>query len=196
MVARASESRRREFTTARGCARRALFEFGLGSVAILADQEHGAPIWPTGIVGSITHCAGYRAAVVARSDALSCIGIDAEPNENLPWRVLSRIASDQEREMVCDLLSSCPQIAWDRLLFSAKEAVYKAWHPLTQRWLGSRETSVIFDPVAGSFAARLLVPGPEMSGYCLAGFAGRWLFEEDRLITAIAVTRRSTVASR
>lgn len=175
IVARAHESRRRSFTTARVCAHRALSELGLGSDVILAD-EHGAPSWPAGIVGSITHCAGYRAAAVARSEALLCIGIDAEPNENVPCRVLSRLASAEERNAIDELISLDSSTAWDRLLFSAKEAVYKAWYPVTKRPLDFDKIAVRFGSV-GSFEARLLVLGPEMPGHCLAGLAGQWIAE-------------------
>jgi 4'-phosphopantetheinyl transferase EntD len=186
IVARALESRRRTFTTARVCARHALAELGLSPVAILADQR-GAPCWPTGIVGSITHCAGYRAAAVARREALLCVGIDAEPNKNVPCRVISRLASDAEREAVDGLISSHPSTAWDRLLFSAKEAVYKAWYPLTSRRLDFKEVTIIFDPIAGSFEARLLVPGAEMHNRCLTRFTGRWLVKDGLLMTTVAL---------
>jgi 4'-phosphopantetheinyl transferase EntD len=188
IVARASESRRRRFTTARACARHALSELGQSPVPILADQR-GAPCWPTGIVGSITHCAGYRAAAVAKSEAVLCIGIDAEPNESLPRGVLQRIASDEERVGIHELVASEPRIAWDRLLFSAKEAVYKAWYPLTGRWLDFKEAAVVFDPVAVSFRVQLLVPGPRVFDQGLAGYAGRWIAENGLVITAVSVPR-------
>lgn len=186
IVAGASEPRRRRFATARVCAHRALSELGLSPVAILAD-EHGAPCWPTGIVGSITHCAGYRAAAVARGEALLCIGIDAEPNENVPCRVLSRLASHEERNAIDELISLDPSTAWDRLLFSAKEAVYKAWYPLTGRVLDSKQVTIVFDPIGGSFEGRLLVSGPGTHSRWLTGFTGRWLVENGLLMTAIAL---------
>ncbi len=65
------------------------------------------------------------------------IGIDAERNLRLSRRVVERIASEVEREMVCELLRTHPQIAWDRLLFSVKETAYKACYQLGQRNLVS-----------------------------------------------------------
>ncbi len=66
LLAQAVEKRPLEFTTVRHCARVALGRLGVPAAPILPG-EHGAPQWPEGIVGSMTHCAGYRAAVVARS---------------------------------------------------------------------------------------------------------------------------------
>ncbi|MCD0451733.1 4'-phosphopantetheinyl transferase superfamily protein [Actinocorallia sp. API 0066] len=182
-VSRAVESRRREFATVRWCARRALAGLGVAAVPILPG-ERGAPRWPDGIVGSMTHCAGYRAAAVARSGTIASLGIDAEPEGPLPPGVLDTIAREEE-------LTGLPggPLPWDRLLFSAKEAVYKAWFPLTGRWLGFEEASLRFDP-AGTFTARLLVPGPVVSGRVLDSFTGRWLVDGGLVLSAVVVGRR------
>jgi 4'-phosphopantetheinyl transferase EntD len=78
-------------------------------------------------------------------------------------------------------------VPWDRLLFCAKEAVYKAWFPLAGRWLGFEEAAITFAPDAGTFSARLLVPGPAVGGGPLDGFSGRWLARGGLLLAAIAV---------
>ena len=65
VIANAVDKRRLEFTTARACARVALGKLGLPPVPIVPGPR-GAPRWPAGVVGSITHCAGYRACAVAR----------------------------------------------------------------------------------------------------------------------------------
>ena len=62
-------------------------------------------------------------------------------------------------------------MSWDRLLFSTKESVYKAWFPLAERWLGFEDARVTIDRDRGSFAARLLVPGPRLDGRELSGFS-------------------------
>src|SRR5918999_1940431 len=86
-VAGAGAERRREFGTVRWCARKALRQLGVPAVSILPDEDR-APRWPVGVVGSMTHCARYRAAVVARSGELRGVGIDAEPHAALPAETL------------------------------------------------------------------------------------------------------------
>ena len=184
-VGRAVEKRRREFATGRACARAALTRLGVPAQPI-PGGDHGAPRWPAGIVGSITHCEGYRACAVARSNELSSVGIDAEPNEPLPEGVLGDIALPQERESLLGLQRDSPEVHCDRLLFSMKEAVYKAWFPLARRWLGFEDAVIAIDPGDGSFSARLLVPGPSMGGAGLRGFRGRWLVRDGLVLTAIA----------
>ena len=58
---------------------------------------------------------------------------------------------------MADLLATVPGVSWDRLLFSAKESVYKAWFPLTSRWLNFSAGLADRGPAARTFAARLLV---------------------------------------
>lgn len=186
VISRAVEKRRREFRTVRHCARLALGELGIAPVAVLPG-EHREPLWPPGIVGSMTHCAGYRAAAVARGRDLLSIGIDAEPHEPLPADVLGLIALGEEQASLTGLAAAERTRCWDRLLFCAKETVYKAWFPLTHRWLGFQDVAITIDPVEGTFAVRLLVPGPTLAGRALTRFDGRWLIGNGLVITAITV---------
>ena len=188
LVDRAVERRRREFATARACARSALERLGRPAEPILAGEQ-GEPLWPAGIVGSITHCAGYRAAAVAvahRSGLLS-IGIDAEPHGSLPERLIGRVARAEERSALAALSDAEPEVHWDRLLFSAKEAVYKAWFPLAGRRLGFADVRVDFDPTRRAFKARLQVEGPTAGGRRIDRFDGRWLVRDELVCTAVAV---------
>lgn len=191
LVIRAVDKRRREFRTARHCARQALGQLGLPPMAVLRG-ERGDPQWPPGVVGSITHCNGYRAAAVAHSRDIYALGIDAEPNEPLPAGVLDAIALAQERRRLSQLAAADEMTHWDRLLFCAKESVYKAWFPLAHRWLGFEDASVTIglgatDPTRGTFAARLLVPGITNTGPPLTGLDGHWLRTDKLVMTAIAL---------
>ncbi|MFJ5233217.1 4'-phosphopantetheinyl transferase [Kitasatospora sp. NPDC088391] len=175
----------REFTTARHCARVALGRLGVPPAPILS-AEGGAPLWPAGVVGSITHCPGYRAAAVARTADTPAIGIDAEVAGALPRGVLALVSLPQERaELAALARRPAPvPVPWDTLLFSAKEAVYKAWYPLARGPLGFHDAHLTFDPDNGTFAARLLVPGPTVAGRELRGFTGRWLAGDGLVLTA------------
>ncbi|SCL72080.1 4'-phosphopantetheinyl transferase EntD (siderophore biosynthesis) [Micromonospora citrea] len=185
LVAASVEKRRREFTTVRHCARRALGELGIAPAPILSGAR-GAPVWPAGVVGSMTHCEGYRAAVLGRTAAFATLGVDAEPHAPLPDGVLEAIALPAERARTATLGAARPSVCWDRLLFSAKESVYKAWFPLTGRWLDFAEADIFLDP-AGTFTAHLLVPGPVLGGAPVTAFAGRFLVARGLVVTAISV---------
>src|SRR5690606_27289410 len=83
LIAKSVEKRRRDFIGARHCARQALAQLGEPPAAI-GKGERGAPVWPRGIVGSLTHCDGFRGAALAHKLRYRSIGIDAEPHETLP----------------------------------------------------------------------------------------------------------------
>ena len=183
-VARAVEARRREFATGRACAREALGSLGFRRVAIPAAAD-GSPRWPAGVVGSIAHCSACRVAAVGLAAEVAAIGIDAEPDRRLPAGVLAAIALPVEREHVRQLLGEAAGRSWDRLLFSAKEAVYKTWFPLTGQKLRFEDATVEFDPRAGGFTARLRVQGP--GGGRPPVLTGRWTAAAGLVATAIAL---------
>jgi 4'-phosphopantetheinyl transferase EntD len=188
LVARAVGKRRAEFTTVRTCARIALGRLGLPPAPLLSGSKR-EPLWPAGVVGSITHCDGYRAVAVALAADLASIGIDAEPNDPLPAGILERVTLPAER---AHLLALPPGPHWDRLLFSAKESVYKTWFPLTRRWLGFEDAAVLFapgpDPAQGTFTADLLVDDlPVVGGRPVRTLRGRYAIGGGLLGTAVSV---------
>jgi 4'-phosphopantetheinyl transferase EntD len=183
LIARTVDKRRREFATGRHCARRALGRLGIPPGPIL-QGDRGAPLWPSGTIGSITHCAGYRAAAVASERDAAALGIDAEPRGPLPDGVLDTVASPEEVSALRRLYDRDPEVSWDKILFSAKESVYKTWFPLTGRWLDFTEASVDIDP-SGEFTARLLVTDPRMGTDRLTG---RWIAFDGLVGTSIVLS--------
>ncbi|MFC4465615.1 4'-phosphopantetheinyl transferase [Streptomyces xiangluensis] len=191
LIARAVEKRRREFTVVRTCARRAMDKLGVSPQAVLTG-DRGAPQWPAGLIGSMTHCEGYAAAALARATDLASLGIDAEPHLPLPGDVLPAVSLPAEDSRLRELAADHPAVHWDRLLFSAKESVYKAWFPLTGKWLDFTEADIEISPTSGHttsgvFRARLLVPGPVVDGHRVDHFDGRWTVGQGLVATAVSV---------
>lgn len=184
-VAGAVPARRREFTTVRHCARAALGDLGIPPFPLPPGTQR-APRWPAGVVGSMTHCAGYRAAAVARASRVHSVGIDAERDEPLPEGVLEMIGLPEERAMIDRLGARRSAPAWDRLLFSCKEAVYKVSFPLARRMLGFDAVRVDI-AAGGRFGARFLVPPPVAGGRAVPRVTGRWLRRDGLLLTAVAL---------
>jgi len=174
--------RRAEIAAGRTCARSALGELGLRNVVILpgANRE---PLWPAGITGSITHCTGYCAAAVAPVAVCRSIGVDAEENQPLPTELLHYISTSPERLCLSNLPAQ--MIHWDRLLFVLKEAFFKAWFPMTQRFLEFHDAEVSLVPCRKEFAVKVSEralkanPGPDT-------IRGRYAANE-RFIVASAI---------
>lgn len=116
------------------------------------------PLWPENVVGSITHCEGYAAAAVALQSRFRAIGIDAEPNGSIDADVQRLIMSERELEHIRKLADEIPGVHWDRLMFSAKESVYKAWFPTYGQWLDFSNCEVVFHLEMECFSAQSVEP--------------------------------------
>lgn len=125
----------------------------------------------------MTHCAGFRAAAAASTNDIRGVGIDAELHVPLPEEILDIILLPEERPMVEDLSARYPDIAWERLIFSAKESVFKAWFPLTRQWLDFLECRILIDAPARRFQARIRALGPAAAEHGLTVIDGRWMAE-------------------
>ena len=194
--------RRAEYASVRDCAREALRGEGIAPAAIVKGQR-GAPIFPPNVVGAMTHTDGLRAAAIARHERFRSLGVDAEPHEGLPPGVLDAVSLPSEREWVSAVLAGEPELRVDKLLFSAKEATYKAWFPLTRRWLGFEDAELTFDTedlersdagmrARGAFSSRILItPDVIDGGSPLHVLRGRWAIEAGFVVAAIAVEQRA-----
>ena len=184
-IATSVPKRRAEFRTVRECARDALAQLGLPRPRQI-PEERGAPPWPEGIVGSMTHCHRYRAAAVARVTLVAALGIDAEPHEALPPELVADIATSRERVELSLLSSRHPQIHWPRLLFSAKESVYKAWYPSQRSWLGFEDVQIRFGRT-GEFRATFLRHPLSLACGTWSTVTGKWAVGQETLVTAVCV---------
>ncbi|NDL55827.1 4'-phosphopantetheinyl transferase family protein [Phytoactinopolyspora mesophila] len=162
-VRRACASRRAEFTTGRILARAALRDVGASVSAI--GTRHRAPVWPVGFCGSITHCAGYRAAVAASTTRIRAVGIDAEPQLPLPAELCGEVLSASEIELLADTAAHVSFAC--RVAFSAKESLYKLWSAVTGRWLGFHHAHIVrfhWDGAGGTIRLRLQTPVRDFPG--------------------------------
>ncbi len=150
-LARAVEKRRREFVAGRTLARRALARLGIGDVAIPMGEDR-APLWPAGVVGTISHTADRCGVAVARDTAVLGIGLDLERLSDFPPRVIPAVCRPEEIAWL-ESLPAAERPRFAALLFSAKEAVYKCQYPRTRRFLEFHDVELRVDAQAGTFAA-------------------------------------------
>jgi 4'-phosphopantetheinyl transferase EntD len=167
-VATAAPKRRREFALGRACARAALAALGHDTV-LIGRRENGAPLWPNGVVGSITHTTGYAAALVAKAGQFAGAGLDAERVGRVTSNLWPRLFDAVECEYLERLNQADCKFA-ATLFFCAKEASYKAWG--IQAALPFREIRITRTP-GGFTAAR--------SGETLKG---RFAVQDDLLLAA------------
>ncbi len=137
-MASAVLARRNEFIAGRSCARMALAQIGQAACALPADAD-GLPIWPAATMGSITHSRGWCCAVAASANTMTYLGIDLEKTNRLSARAMKRVVHPLEAPMVGEdqILGS--------LLFSAKEAFFKAQFPVWHATLNFTDIALHID---------------------------------------------------
>ena len=126
----AAEKRKSEFVLGRAAAHRALAELGFAESPPVLRGAGREPLWPAGVVGSITHCSSRAIAVVAKTEKVQAIGIDLEDVDHFPEEIADLVANEAERDWV---LSEDSRLRL-AMLFSAKESIYKAFYPLEHRF--------------------------------------------------------------
>ncbi len=157
-IKKASPARKQEFTAGRLCARKALNRFGMKNFPVLVG-ENREPLWPPGIIGSISHCKGFCGVVMARRGPIISIGLDVEPLEPLTADVLGLVCTPNEKEWILSGTGSHSQL-WSKLIFSAKESAFKCYFPLSQTFLDFQDVEVRVNPGNNSFTVSLRVPPP------------------------------------
>jgi 4'-phosphopantetheinyl transferase EntD len=190
-MGRAVPSRVAEFAAGRLCARHALRACGVDGFALRVATDR-QPIWPAGLIGSITHTAGLCVAAVARRGALVGVGIDSELIARASPEFLPRIGVASEIAWVRSL-PPAEQAAAILLLFSAKEAFYKSQYPLTAEWLDFSDVRVALDAwrppagaTAGGFEIQPMRP-VKVAGQAALPIRGKYRFHEEFVSAAVVL---------
>ncbi|NIZ14246.1 4'-phosphopantetheinyl transferase [Phaeobacter sp. HF9A] len=186
---KAVDKRKREFAAGRAAAHRAMRALDR-EPAPVPISETRAPLWPLGLVGSISHCRSCALAAVASHATHAGVGIDVEPDTLLSRELWSSIASPAEQIWLSR--QDNPGQA-GKLLFSAKEAAYKAQYALSQRYFGFDGMELRFDLSAASFIASFTAAQPPFqAGHQLEG---RYAIGAGLIITAVEILNSPQVAA-
>lgn len=183
-VARAAEKRRREFVAGRLCARQALAQLGIDRFPLLANPDR-TPRWPTGIVGSISHCRDYCGVAVARIDEVLGLGLDVEQGGPLPANIVDMVCADEELDALSARQPPGPH-DWPKLIFSAKEAFYKCYYPLKRCFLDFHDVRISFGPDQTFTAHLVRESAPAITGR--RGLEGRWTSSPAHVFTGVSLT--------
>ncbi len=178
-----------EHLAGRWCAREALRRHHPHHACfVVHTDDERAPVWPDGLVGSITHTQGFASAAVARREDFHGLGIDTEQRFTLDraQRLHELIAAPGERARLLTV-AELPEADAITVMFSAKESLYKCLHPTVRRYFGFHAAELV-ELGAGRFVVRLreaLSPAlPE--GWTAEG---TWSLDAEHAHTALALPR-------
>ena len=147
------QKRREEFSTGRLCAHTAMRSvLSQANQAPLLPGSKREPLWPEGLIGSISHSADCCVAVVSSDPTIKSLGIDIEKREGIKTGVRDLICLPEELSLLGEFEQN-PE-AW-KLIFSAKESVYKALFPVLQKWIGFSDATLYFDFQEQRFVASM-----------------------------------------
>lgn len=181
-LANAVEKRRAEFGTARICARRALAQLGFPPRPLVPNKDR-SPVWPEGVVGSITHTRGYCAVVVAPDSTFVSLGVDAEQDKALTADLIQMICTPHERAGLAERDAV--------IYFAAKEAFYKCQYPLTKKYLGFQDVELDIDQSSGTFTARIIKDDVDKPAW-LQQLRGRFVREHGLVLCGMSYARAPT----
>ena len=187
-IRNAVPKRAREFVSGRSLARRALAILGEGNGGPINNCHFGSPIWPDGVVGSISHSDDEAVAVVARISHISAIGIDVECAKRLEFNVENLVCNSVDRGLRPDCADMPAH--WGKLVFSAKEAFYKAVFPRFGRPLDFKHAAIKFTATPGAAHGTFtVVPVAEAKDWpeFSLSLKGNWLVASDRVYCAVMV---------
>lgn len=186
LVKGAVEKRQKRFAAGRACAREVLARLGIEEFPVLMDAKR-APVWPEGVSGSISHAKGCCIAVAVKvplGEVLS-VGVDVEEVNRIEEVLWDYVFGDEEVEWLKKKVAPEEAQKWASILFSAKEAFYKAQYQLTGSWLGFKDVVIRVDQEARKFEVELLVDlGSWKKG---SFFKGRYRFFGDYGVCGILI---------
>ncbi|EGV28386.1 4'-phosphopantetheinyl transferase [Thiorhodococcus drewsii AZ1] len=178
-VRHAVPKRVNEFSAGRAAARCALSELGVPETEIPMDSDR-SPIWPLGTRGSITHSSDICLAAVAWDSDIRLLGLDVEPDLPLGSDLVPMVCTDAERAW---LDTHAMPNRYAKLIFSAKESVYKAQYPYSRTLFGFETLDVELDLARDRFSA---IFREEIPGFPLGTkIAGRFLIGHGLIVTAV-----------
>jgi len=151
LMANANPKRQREFTAGRVASRVAMVAMGAPISPILSGRDR-APVWPEGVVGSISHCDECCVAVLGQAVDVAMLGVDVEPYQPLEEYMFAEICTLRELNWL-NAQEAGLRGYLAKLIFSAKEAAYKCQYPLTGRIIGFGAIEIDLDLLTGRFSA-------------------------------------------
>jgi 4'-phosphopantetheinyl transferase EntD len=183
-ISNAIPARQLEFAAGRAAARLAMSDLGLDPAAIPAGDDR-APIWPDTMVGSISHTGDICAAVVALRHGDLSLGMDIENASDIEADLIPTLCSTAEQARIAG--PDHRRLA--KLIFSAKEAAYKAQYPISKMLFGFDHLDVTLDIASASFTATFLKPAaPFKIGDTLPG---RFAVVADMLVTGVKIEQNT-----
>lgn len=180
-VTRFAETRRASFIAGRSVAHRALKRLGV-KVQKVPIGSSGMPVWPASVVGSITHCGDRCAVAVARASTCISLGLDIEQRGYFSTEERQLVLTEKEQQALSTY--PWPEDVTARLIFSAKESVYKCGFPLVRHYFDFLEAEIEWQPQQNTFCVHFLstMQATDLSKFDMRG---HFAFDQSHVFTFV-----------
>ena len=167
-------------------AHKALSKFGLESEPILRNPETREPCWPNSVWGSITHSAGFAAVAVGLKKEIKGIGIDLESfSRSVDFKIRRHVCVNSELKWLESLPTKQATRAL-RIIFSAKESIFKCIYPGTKTYLSFKDAAVSVNETEKKFSFIILKSFPSIIQQCFPHH-GQYSEIDKMLLTSIYI---------
>ncbi|MGH8274217.1 MAG: 4'-phosphopantetheinyl transferase family protein [Gammaproteobacteria bacterium] len=187
IVGNAVDKRRREFAAGRTCARSILREFGFSGNLTIGKDKYGAPVWPEGIVGSISHTDDVCVVSIGRkTPEMTSLGVDVEKDTRLDPDLMNLVCDELEEETCCNSqIKDSLRLA--KVIFSAKESLYKCLYPIIRTVLNFKDVHIQLDVSGQKFMGTINsnLHDDFVKGAC----SGRVIYGEGHIYTSCTLNR-------
>ena len=178
LVEGSASKRKTDFSTGRFCARKALEQLGIDHTEILRDSGK-QPVWPDGIVGSISHSSQLTGAIVGKRKDIVSVGLDIETIAGVELNMWNILFLESEQQFL-NSLNEEDRNMYPTLLFSLKECFYKFQYPLTRQFLEFND--VEFKMIDEKISIKVIKEDYD-PGYDLENLQFQWTIADQQLIT-------------
>lgn len=185
----ATIKRKAEFIAGRYCAQQSLARWQVPDEIIgIGDGRH--PVWPVGIVGSISHCRSYAIAATSQTRKVFAIGLDVEEiiTDDTVNSIMQTVVNENEIFLIENALR---QDIIFTIIFSIKESFFKAVYPSVRLYFDFHAVSIShIDWTSGSITFTL---NQQLGVQFMRGsiFSGRFkILEDGKVITLVKIASR------
>ncbi len=183
---RAVIKRKAEFLAGRYAAQQAIKRLGIEKITVGVGR-HRNPVWPAGLVGSITHTTAQAICAVAKNTDYQSIGIDLA--DLIPLAAANDIKDQIIQRYEADVFGKLP-LTFEQsltLAFSAKESLFKALYPQVGTYFEFHAAEIInIEMKSHTFFIRLT---QDLTASLTKGtvFKGNFKVQSDEVFTSIFI---------
>ncbi len=189
IVSKSSNRRKREFSAGRAIAKTLLKKYGIKNYPVLSGTNR-EPVWPKGVIGSISHCDDFCFVAIAQEKNYKSIGIDIEKLTPIEPDIEEYVCTEAERKWIQEQNYE-KKLMLSKLIFCAKESAFKCCFPIVQKYIDFLSVVVSCDLKYHLFTVNMIdVRSNKFEALVISEIKGLFYYFENYIVT-ISIIRKA-----